>query len=298
MTRKSKGHKEILAMPSSFVIYCHPEIDLSKRAYIGKGLYDGFMAFLAQLDSQVAQKISGAKTIPFTLSPLFGKVDRRPMTKERREIEKLVGERDFGRESFVKAETSCRLRISLLEDSIGKRLEEILGEPGEGVSLTIDGIPLRITDAVFSHESADPWVNRKSYRELYDDASPLMRNVTLQFFTATALKRRGGSLPLPDPQLVFKGYLDHWRWFSFVPFSSDFMEVIEQSILLTDFNISPASHEMDYGKQHGFTGWCQFLLAGRHHEKHIREFNALADYAFYCGTGGNTSLGMGVTRRV
>jgi CRISPR-associated endoribonuclease Cas6 len=295
---KEKGHKEILAMPSSFVIYCRPEVDLSKRAYIGKALHDGFMAFLAELDRQVAQGISESKTIPFTLSPLFGKVEREPMIKARRRDEKLDGARDFGRDGFLKAGTSCRLRISLLQESIGKRVEEILGKPGEGISLTIGGIPLRITGAVFSPESQDPWVRRKSYNELYDDASASMRNVTLQFVTATALKRHSGNLPLPDPQLVFRGYLNHWRWFSFFPFSSDFIKVIEQSILLEDFNISPVSCAADYGRQHGFTGWCRFLLAGRHHERHIREFNVLADYAYYCGTGRNTSLGMGVTRRV
>ena len=285
-------------MPSSFVIYCYPEVDLSKRASIGKGLHDGFMAFLAELDRQMAQRISGSKTIPFTLSPLFGKVDRGVMSKGRAGIEKFVRERDFGHEGLIKAGTPCRLRISLLEDSVGKRVDGILRELGKGISLSIGGTPLRITDTVFSHESADPWVNRKSYKELYDDASTSMRNVTLQFVTATAFKRRGGSLPLPDPQLVFKGYLDHWRWFSFVPFSSDFMDVIEQSILLVNFNISPVSYAMDHGKQHGFTGWCCFLLVGRHHEGHIREFNALVDYAYYCGTGRNTSMGMGVTRRV
>jgi CRISPR-associated endoribonuclease Cas6 len=284
-------------MPSSFVIYCHPEVDLSKSAYIGKNLHDGFMAFLSRLDSQMAKRISRSKTIPFTLSPLFGKADRGAMTKQRRWIEKLTHESDFDREDFIKAGTQCRLRISFLEDSIGKRVEGILGESGEGISLPIGGIPLRITDAVFPCESPDPWVSRKSYKELYDDASPSMRNVTLQFVTATAFKRGSGSFPLPDPQMVFSGYLDHWRWFSFLSFSSDFVEVIEQSILLTDFNISPVSHEMDCGKQHGFTGWCRFLLAGRHHETHIREFNVLADYAYYCGTGSNTSLGMGVTKR-
>ncbi len=285
-------------MPSSFVMYCHPEADLSKRASIGKGLHDGFMAFLAGLDSQVVQRISGSRTIPFTLSPLFGKVSRGARAKERRGIEKLVRERDFGDEGLIRAGTPCRLRISLLEDAVGKRVEGILRESGEGIFLSIDDIPLRITETVFINESADPWVNRKSYKELYDDASPSMRNITLQFATATAFERSGGSLPLPDPLLVFNGYLDHWRWFSFVPFSSDFTEVIEQSIFLADFNISPVSHEIDYGKQHGFTGWCRFLLVGRHHERHIREFNTLADYAYYCGTGKNTFLGMGVTRRV
>lgn len=285
-------------MPFSFVMYCHPEVDLSKRAYSGRGLHDGFMAFLAQLDSHVVKRIVGSNSIPFTLSPLFGEVDRVAMTKERPGSEKLIHERDSVREGLIKAGTPCRLRVTLLEDSVGKRMEGILRESGEGLSLPIGGIPLMITDTVFSNESTDPWVRCKNYKELYDDASPSMRNVVLQFVTATAFERRGGSLPLPDPQLVFRGYFDHWRRFSFVPFSSDFMEVIEQSILLTDFNISPVSQEMDYGKQHGFTGWCRFLLVGRHHERHIREFNTLADYAYYCGTGRDTSLGMGVTRRV
>ncbi len=279
-------------MPTSFVIYCQPEIDVSKRAYMGKGLYDGFIDLLAQLDSQMAQRISRSKTSPLTLSPLFGRVTRGVATEERHGMEKLI------RESSIRAGTPCRLRVSFLDDSVGERAERILGESGEGMSLSIGGTPLRITDTVFSHESADPWVSRRGYRELYEDASPSMRKATLQFVTATAFKRHGENLPLPDPQLVFRGYLDYWRWFSFIPLSSDFMQVIDQSILLKEFNISPIAHEIDDRKQHGFTGWCRFLLAGRHHEKHIREFNALADYSFYCSTGRNTSMGMGVTKRV
>ncbi len=285
-------------MPSSFVLYCHPEVDLPKKAYIRRGLHDGFLAFLGQLDSHVVKRIVRSKTIPFTLSPLFGEIDRGAINKERPGSEQLIHERDLVREDLIKAETRCRLRITLLQDSLGKRMEGILRESGDGLSLPIGGIPLMITDTVFSNESTDPWVRCKHYKELYDDASPAMRNVVLQFVTATAFERRSGSLPLPDPQLVFRGYFDQWRRFSFVPFSSEFTEVIEQSILLSDFNISPVSREMDYKKQHGFTGWCRFLLVGRHHERHIREFNVLADYAYYCGTGRDTSLGMGVTRRV
>lgn len=285
-------------MPYSFIIYCHPETHISKKAFTGKGLHDGFVSFLAQCDSQMVQRISGSKISPFTLSPLFGKVDKVAMPKGRPWTGKLIREKDLGHEGFIKPGTPCRLRVSLLEDSLGKRVEGILRESRRRLSLIIGNTSLRITDTLLSPESTDPWVGCKCYRELYDDASSSERNVTLQFVTATALNRGSGSVPLPDPQLVFRGYLDQWRWFSIVPFSPDFCEVIGQSILLKDFNISHTSHEMDYGKQHGFTGWCRFLLAGRHHERHIREFNALTDYAVYCGTGRNTYLGMGMTRRI
>lgn len=285
-------------MPYSFVIYCHPETHVYKKAFTGKGLRDGFMSFLAQCDSQMVQRISEFKASPFTLSPLFGKVAKMAMPKGRPWNGKLIREKEFDHEGLITAGTPCRLRVSLLEDSIGKRVEGILKESRRGLSLIIGSTPLRIRDTLLSPESSDPWVSRKGYRELYDDASSSEKNVTLQFVTATALKRGSGSIPLPDPQLVFRGYLDHWRWFSIVPFSPDFLKVIKQSIHLTDFNISHTSYKTDYGKQHGFTGWCRFLLAGRHHERHIREFNALTDYAFYCGTGKNTYLGMGITRRV
>jgi CRISPR-associated endoribonuclease Cas6 len=249
------------------------------------------------MDSQVIQRISGSKRIPFTFSPLFGKVDRGGATREISGTGKLIREGNFRREPMIRAGTPCRLRVSILEDSVGKRVEGIFRKPDKGLCLSLGDTRLKVTDMV-SGGSTDPWVSHKGYKELYEDASPSVRDVTLQFVTATAFERIGASLPLPDPQLVFRGYLDHWRWFSFIPLSSDLKKVIDQSILLTDFNISPASHELDEGRHCGFTGWCRFLLMGRRHERHIRDFNALTDYAYYCGTGINTSMGMGVTRRI
>lgn len=280
-------------MPCSFVIYCHPEIDLPKGTVLGKRLHDGFLALLSPSDSQITQQISRSKVTPFTLSPLFGKVERGGVS-----FREHIREGNFSCTDRIKAGTLCRLRVSVLDDSLGKRMEEIVGGFRGGISLSIGDIPLKIGDAFFARESRDPWVNWKGYRELYEDASPSMLRVTLQFVTATAFERRSGSLPLPDPQLVFRGYLNQWRCFSPVPFSSSFTEMIDRFILLTDFNISPVSYETGEGKQRGFTGWCEFFLVGRHPEKQIREFNALVDYAFYCGTGRDTTLGMGVTRRV
>lgn len=280
-------------MPCSFVIYSYPEIDLPKGAVMGRSFHDGLLAFLSQSDSQIAERISKSKIIPFTFSPLFGKAERRGNS-----FRGYIREVHLGCTNRIKAGTLCRLRVSVLDDSLGKRMEEIVGSYRERTHLSIDGIPLKIKDVFFARESRDPWVNWKGYRELYEDASPSLLRATLQFVTATAFERRSGSLPLPDPQLVFRGYLDQWQCFSPVPFSSSFTEMVDRFILLTDFNISPVLYETDKGKQRGFTGWCEFFLEGRHPEKQIREFNALVDYAFYCGTGGNTTSGMGVTRRV
>ena len=99
---------------------------------------------------------------------------------------------------------------------------------------------MKIGDAFFARESRDSWVNWKDYRELYEDASPSMLRATLQFVTATAFERRSGSLPLPDPQFVFRGYLDQWRYFSPVPFPSRMI----YKILFSGIPAAPTQREI------------------------------------------------------
>lgn len=48
----------------------------------------------------------------------------------------------------------------------------------------------------------------------------------------------------------------------------------------------------------GFEGECVFELPGRITDEEVRYLNALADFAFYCGTGAKTAMGMGQTRRL
>ena len=97
--------------------------------------------------------------------------------------------------------------------------------------------------------------------------------------------------------------------------------------------IDSRSQMLDYGRyrQRGFVGTCQFHflediegddsfldddlpapweadledpppvypppVPGPLEEERLREVNLLADFAFYCGTGYKTTMGMGQTRR-
>lgn len=277
-------------MPCSVVSYCTAEEDLDGRSFRGQGLRELVFHLLDSLDPGLARQVAEAKEKPFTVSPLFTK--RTP----------LRGQKGQGRETEyvgqdrIRAGTSCRFRLTLLEDKLCECLKGFQGRPPRGVPMEIKG--LKVTHTLSSQQVSDPWPRSRTYRELQEEASSTCKEVRLQFVTPTTFRRPGGVLPLPTPQSVFKGYLRAWNWFAFSPLSTDLESLIDRSILLKDFRISPALYDTGEGIRPVFTGWCRFVLAGRHHEKHIREFNLLVDYGFYCGTGDYRDVGMGMTRRI
>jgi CRISPR-associated endoribonuclease Cas6 len=48
----------------------------------------------------------------------------------------------------------------------------------------------------------------------------------------------------------------------------------------------------------GFTGDVTFEIAAKAPPELVRYINVLADYAFFCGTGRKTTVGMGQTKRI
>ena len=277
-------------MPYSVVFHCITEEDLDAGVLRGKNFRNLVSRLFDRLDPQLAQHIAGAKERPFTVSPFFAK--RWPPEPGRghdRFDHPLKGQR-------IKAGTQCRFRVTLLEDRLYPPVSSLVGN--SALVLPVDGRALRVTHVLSSVQESDPWPRSQTYAQLHDEASSTCKELRLQFVTPTVLRRHGGALPLPDPQIVFKGFLRVWNWFASPLLSTDLERLIDRHISLKDFRISPANYDTGEGVKPSFTGWCRFTLIGRHHEKHIREFNLLADYSFYCGTGDYTDRGMGVTQRL
>lgn len=277
-------------MPHSLVFHCIAEEDLGRDILRGEGLRHLVISLLDQLAPQIGQQVATARERPFTVSPFFAK-RRSQGTKGNvgREDRPFRGER-------IEAGRRCRFRLTLLEDKLYQIMTGIVGRPD--LTLFIKGQSLRVSEVLSSNQESDPWPRSQSYQQLRDQASSTRKELRLQFVTPTTLSRHGGTFPLPDPQVLFKGYLKSWNWFAFLPLSTDLERLIERHVFLKDFRISAVNYETGAGIRPAFTGWSQFVLLGRHHEKHIKEFNLLADYSFYCGTGDYTDMGMGVTQRL
>ncbi len=277
-------------MPYAVVFQCIADDDLDARFLKGKGLRDLVFQLFDQLDPQVVQRIAGARETSFTVSPFFAKrVPSESRSGHGRWDHPFGGQR-------IKGGTPCRFRLTLLEDRLYQSMAGRLDT--STLVLSVGGRVLRVTHIFSSGQGSDPWPRSQTYGQLQEEASSTFKELRLQFVSPTTLRRPGGMLPLPDPQVIFKGFLSAWNWFAFLPLSTDLERLIDRYICVKDFRISPSNYDTGEGSKPSFTGWCQFVLVGRHHEKHIKEFNLLADYSFYCGTGDYTDRGMGVTRRL
>ncbi len=138
------------------------------------------------------------------------------------------------------------------------------------------------------------WNRRAPYDRIYAEASETRRAFTLKFYSPSVLDRAGRPYPLPDPAGIFRGYLERWAVLAGAEPAEGLREWIERGLGLVDFRLRMGRA----GPVAGFLGSVSLRIEGRCPESVIKGLNALADYAFFCGTGRYTERGMGWTRRV
>ena len=183
-----------------------------------------------------------------------------------------------------------RFRVTLLEDQYWPYIQQ-----GMKAERTI-----RADDKILALDG-EPQVEHRTCIEIAQAASARWE-IVLCFDSPTSFKSREMTYPLPDPMLVFASY--RARWDAFVPpelhIDDDWMEWLAQSVAVSRFEL--ASQVVDLGKyqQIGCVGKVQYAVVARGPEADAGRgpLNALADYAYFCGTGHKTTQGMGQTRRL
>ena len=277
-------------MPFSIVFHCEPQEDLDSRELRGKRLQNFAYQLLDRLSPDQDHGAASVTRASFTVSPFFAK--RWPSQsggscgrKHRRSTVQMI-----------RAGTPCRFRLTLLSDGLSEAVASFVRKPP--LILAVNGRSIRVTHVLWAPSRSDAWPCSRTYEQLFDEASPTCKVLRLHFVTPTVFIHTGGPLPLPDPQNVFRGLIESWNRFAPISLSTDLEGLIDRHVCLREFRISSLTYDSGDELIPAFTGWGQFALTGRHHEKHIREFNLLADFSFYCGTGDHNEIGMGVTRRL
>lgn len=148
-------------------------------------------------------------------------------------------------------------------------------------------------------------VEQRTYTELAQEASTHPVAI-LRFETPTNFRSHGMNYPLPDPMMVFASY--HARWNAFAPealrISESWLEWVARSIGVSQCSVQSqvvVFKQANGSFQHiGFVGAAQFNVLARDGKAMAGRapFNALADYAYFCGTGYKTTQGMGQTKRL
>lgn len=275
-------------MPISTLISLIPETDVALRPTMGHHAHAAFLAIVREADPAVAGNLHASSSQkPFTVSPLIADGKRR------------------GDYLHIRAGTECKLRFTFLDD----KLFTFFGQ-----SFLTQVLPtIRIGDATFqvkqlvSHATDEQnWSGSATYPELVQSAKTEMQ-MSFRFYSPTAFRRltSRGQKTRNDAYVDMERCYQSWvnKWNAFAPINLDKNEILEfirEHGQLTSVNTK--SKRLNYGKHTvpGWVGTCAWVFYPEKllDENMLRVTNCLADFAFYCGTGYKTTMGMGQTKRI
>jgi len=267
-------------MFASFVVTLKPTAPAPLGNSTGASLHALLFNLVAQENRALAEQLhADAAVKPFTVSPLRGKIKRE------------------GERRIATPEQFYSVRYTTLADELFNALSKILlGKFLYRGKVILDGAEFVVQDVAVDPERSRGWGGLAAAEELWERASTTP-DISLRFASPTAFRQRGLNLLFPIPTNVFHSYREKWNAFAAPPLDEGLLAWVEQ-------NVAVEAHELEsrmtwFGgfQLHGFTGWCRFTAKDKDATR-LKQLNALADFAFFCGTGAKTTQGMGQTRRM
>ncbi len=278
-------------MPISTVIHLIPPEDVKLRPTMGHHAHAAFLSLLRMSNPEKAAEIHAtSKQKPFTVSPLIGNGERRG---------------DF---LHVRAGTECWLRFTFLDDALFVHFGNAFLTQ-DFPSIRLGGATFQLSRLVASGTETKDWSGAKIYEDLIESADTDTR-LRVRFYSPTAFRELSprGQKTRNEATIDLVRCYQSWvnRWNAFAPMQIDkqpLLDFVARHAGLTA--VESKSRMLDFGRHKaiGFVGGCayQFFMggqsAGEEDTEMLRLANLLADFAFYCGTGYKTTMGMGQTRR-
>jgi len=160
-----------------------------------------------------------------------------------------------------------------------------------GESLEFLGAKFNITD----REN-----NLTSYEQLYTltvaEEPQAIRVFELDFLSPTAFNYQRLHLPLPVPNLMFRGWLEKWNNFASIYLGGEeLIEYLSEGVKIKRHKIQTRNFQLEKGYITGFTGQVVLQVPSRFEPLLANVTNLLVQYSTWCGTGVKTRLGMGKT---
>lgn len=278
-------------MPTAALLFLQAQEDGDIKGYSGQHAHGFWLNQWQVIDPLTASKLHDGRALrQYTVSPFTG-----------------LGGTVRGR-TKVQAGNIAMLRLTTLDDTQPHLLEEwLLQLPDE---LRIAGVhwrPQRIVRDAVDHPAAGD-TTCSDLRDRYRNGRAAPRRLTLSFETPTAVHLLGDRyLPFPLPDKIVRSWLDFWHAYSATPLLAQddpaeaFLARVEAGLLVSMYKLKTVSFRFRFGSadvpQIGCVGQLS-LDSGGLTPVDRAAVAALADYAFYCGTGHHTTMGMGQTRIV
>lgn len=282
-------------MPYAITLKCYIKSEVGASDVSGYHIHATFFDILAEGDKETSKKLhseEGRKA--FTVSPLFheGSLVVGPSSLDQSRMTK-----DHPRKNHrgLKAGSEVWFRVTLLDDSVFPVFSlHFLENPNP--MLRLGKVELLVKEVKVTRGEGALWSGFLDYEKLYESADPL-DEITLQFATPTSFKQGDINTLFPIPRLLFKGYLEKWNKYSGIELNNSLLDRIEDSLILSHYNLKTLPFSDGRATVPGFVGTCTYKIKSMSKE-FLKNVNLLADFSFFAGTGRKTTHGMGMTRRI
>jgi CRISPR-associated endoribonuclease Cas6 len=203
-------------------------------------------------------------------------------------------------------------RVTSFNAELTELLQDYLVDARKHLPRTLEIYKMRFhINGCTVNPAQHPWAGQSTFQDLCSEDADT-HQIQLEFASPTAFRSQGADIPLPIPAHVFRSYWLKWNAFApealaiheFWPnFAADCIQVSELSGINS---VKWKFAEGTRGAATGYTGMVAFTLLPQNKCGEWRPFwpgadgvmNTLARFAFYCGTGHHTTIGMGQTRLV
>lgn len=275
-------------MPHSLVLNLLPQSPIPPQFLTGRHLHAFFLTLVSSVDRELGDYLhESSADKAFTLSPL--------QTKRHDPRIKLQDSTlQWEHTKAIPAATPCWWRISLLDDTLFSKLTQLWLNLNPDRPWHLGPADLYITSILGTPQSTQPWANASTYAQLYEQASDSDRLIALSLATPSAFRQGQYDTALPTRESVFNSLLMRWNKYSGIQLP----QIPIESIFPSFFNIHTEIVADSRSKFIGCVGEMSYRALGNLDAQALKQINALADFALYCGIGRKTPMGMGMVRRL
>ncbi len=259
-------------MPAVFTLKVRPLESWPKAPFLGRALHGFVLGLVDRVDPALAAAIhrqEGPK--PFrTAGPFVG--------ESYQPAGKLVAGEGY------------RIVVVGLDGAVVAALGRALGVGERPVEVALDEAVCRVESAEMEEVGYEVLFGR------YFPGGPVRRSIELTFDTPTSFHSGGKNVPLPLPELVFGSVLERWNGLGPLTLSPELKAFARECVGISYYDLRAWTVTVAGGKQVGFVGRVGYRVL-KYDPYWTRALNLLADFAWFCGVGVKTSMGMGQARR-
>lgn len=258
--------------PALFTLEVKPLETWPKVPFLGRALHGLVLGLVSEVDRALAEALheeGGPK--PFRTAGPFSGSGYQPAGKL------LAGE-------------VYSLVVAALDGTVAGALGRALDATRRPVEVALDEAVCRVEGVQVAEVGYEALFGR------YFPGGPVRRSIELTFDTPTAFHSGGKNVPLPLPELVFGSVLERWNGVAPLTLSPALKEFARECVGIAYYDLRAWTVTVAGGKQVGFVGRVGYRVL-KYDPYWTRALNLLADFAWFCGVGIKTSLGMGQVRR-